>query len=609
VITRLKSLPLLLAFSIHTHLCVAADDKEQRSNPIIISSVDILKHAPDLYLKACKTENKLEQIKLFDNLVQLMDLIIPTDNSEKATESVRVCQQLKALCLQQHSTALYNLTVKQDILNLSDLQKSADLLVQSSAISTELNDLKHLQEAQKNLGRILKELALAQATSAEKEEDFHKSLNLFDQSITNIHKSGTILSRDHTQEYLSNILSLSLPKAIQFYNDIHLQIIELYQQPHKSNLHYKKITSLIESVRHLLDFIDKHYIHSPEIDFYLFPSSPLTSKKETGKKKNNKKTFPPFPPSSAKVPPILTPPDFKRIILTVYCGLHKEASTTLKSVANSVSTQQLKDLYLHKGEDHLATAIDLYKLNIYQNNYENKPKEEHLYILACLEDITGNPTPLLDFYRQLHKQRKEEHHERWLAHIKSQLQTKKEKEVKTQQGHEKTPQISEESTHPIDKKTPSETSSFTPYPSFNTETSSKDTYEVIMPKEKIKTRGVAYPPSLGVEKARLSSQKEEEPLEEIKLSKDNYAVFGSLTGRNMDRNISLHEVEILLASLHCILTSGGKGVHQKATALNGQIWIRPKPWKGPIPDYYRLQLNDFLQNKMGIDPELISIGK
>ncbi|MBW8309253.1 MAG: hypothetical protein K0M45_06410 [Candidatus Paracaedibacteraceae bacterium] len=607
MISKLKLSSLLLTFSIAPYTCLAADNNDHRltisPKPVIISAMDILDRASNLYLKACNTEDPVEQIKEFDNLVSLMDLIIPKDNVKKEKEGARIARQLKVLCLKQQSTILYNLSVKKAIINLSDLQKSADLLDESYAMANELNDLNLLQQLQKALALVLKELALAEATQGEKEEDFQKSLPLFDTSIANIHKSVAILPLPETRTHLSTIMSLSLLKAVQACDHICLQAIELYQQIDKSNLHYKHVTALINLGRLLLDFTDKHYIKSPTIDFYLSTSSPSMTKKENGKKKIQKKTS-----TYSNIPPVLNPQDFRRLILTTYCGLLKEASTTLNMLANSANVQQLKDLYLQKGNTHLETAIDLYKQNIYQNDYENKPEDEQLYIQASLEDLADNPIPLTNFYRQLHKKRKEEQHQRHVNHIKAHLHAKKEKELKIQQEQEELLPPSKESKYLTKKNQTMDAPFSIPYLTVNMEGSSQETFKAIMPKEKIKTRGMANLP-LSLEKLSLSSEKEEKSLETIRLSADNYMVFEGLTGGSLNRNISLHAVETLLASLHCTLSSDGKGVHQKATAPNGQMWIRPKPWKGPIPDYYRLQLNDFLQNKMGIDPEIVATSK
>lgn len=95
----------------------------------------------------------------------------------------------------------------------------------------------------------------------------------------------------------------------------------------------------------------------------------------------------------------------------------------------------------------------------------------------------------------------------------------------------------------------------------------------------------------------------EEERKKVALSSDDYDVFHSLTGGNLDRNISLDQVKMLLTSpaLGCKITTGGSHPG-KATASNGKMWTIPSPWKGPIPHYYRHQLSDFLQNSMDIDP-------
>ncbi len=94
--------------------------------------------------------------------------------------------------------------------------------------------------------------------------------------------------------------------------------------------------------------------------------------------------------------------------------------------------------------------------------------------------------------------------------------------------------------------------------------------------------------------------------ENIILNKNVYETFHGLVV-DVDYKVTLQDVQKLLCDLGCTLdVRQGKGVHQKITAPNGQIWVAPQDWGNRIPDYYRLQLAKFILDDLAIDPDHVT---
>ena len=543
-------------------------------------------------------EDNSQKMKLFGNFAHILKHIKPTSTLENDKEVALLCQQLTAKCLYNQGMILANITTQKDILNPSDikeLQKAIALVAGSLIIFQELCEVPTYQAEDFNA---LVQTTVIKASQMEEEEtDLQKSLDLFNDSISIIHQNITILSTTERETLLPHILRVSLIRTIKAHDSTFREAKEVYNNPHKSQDRYKKLRTLKETVCQILNFTETHLL---PIKFKLIaPSEVLPSYIEKNKKIPQKAST--FLPNR----PILSPQDFKMLIATLYCGLLKEASLTLHSFAMSSPSQSLKDLYLQKSKSELTIAIHLFKKDIYQQDYKNKAELEQQYILAFLADLTCNPLPLKEFYRQLHKQHRDERHQRHILKIKEQ-QAKKEQLLKTQEAQKEKLQLPRETRIAEEHSSSIAGQTNDPYPS-STGVVPKSTYKLMETKQKVKTWGIANPPSLA--QATLPTIPKEMLTQKIKLSKEDYTVLEGLTGGHMNRNIPLKAVEKLLSSLQCTLTTESKGTHQKATAPNGQIWTRPKPWKGPIPDYYRLQLNDFLQNRMGIDPALVYTDK
>jgi ribosomal protein L15 len=309
-------------------------------------------------------------------------------------------------------------------------------------------------------------------------------------------------------------------------------------------------------------------------------------------------------PTGKNVPPVLNPRDFIVLPWTTYCGALQSASLTM----NALSTQcipQLTQAYGQKAQNHAADAFNFYKENVYQGEYAKDSKVEKAFIEARLADIIGNPTPLSEFYKQLRQRRQDEQHEKLVEMIKAEQEAQGQREEKhrqksTKESQQKASKIlleGEDTDTPVLVSPIEAVSISINRPSVVAELSP----ETRPKKEKIKTRGIAKPQSVSSLKDTLILEEERK---KVGLSSDDHHVFHSLTGGIFDRGISLDRVKKLLTSsaLGCKISTGGSHPG-KATAPNGKMWTIPSPWEGPIPHYYRQQLNDFLQSAMDIDPD------
>lgn len=312
---------------------------------------------------------------------------------------------------------------------------------------------------------------------------------------------------------------------------------------------------------------------------------------------------------SAKIVPMMYHPTYLLSRLNIiYCKEIKGVSFVLDSFATSCSGKT-KELYFERSKENLSKAVSFYKKNIYNNEYSSNPEKEEEFILARLDDLVDNPAPLTEFYRRLHQERRKRNEQRIVDAIRSHQE-----EIRiNEKDKARQKVILAESA----KFVVSQSKSSDPEPCYpdsiltEKETSinripdhtDKDIC-LKTPQEKKKTRGTADPSKNSiVTQDNVPVEREETP--PIYLSTEDFLVFQSLTGGSMDRNITLDRIKKLLTSmaLNCRVQTGGN--HPKMTAPNGGAWTIPPKWDGPIPAYYRQQLNDFLQNVMEIDPETV----
>ncbi|MBX3458089.1 MAG: hypothetical protein KF820_07020 [Candidatus Paracaedibacteraceae bacterium] len=234
--------------------------------------------------------------------------------------------------------------------------------------------------------------------------------------------------------------------------------------------------------------------------------------------------------------------------------------------------------------ENTEKAEELYKKFLYDGKYADAPEMESKFITANLEFLKGNSAALRKFYR-------EQRIKRHIARIRARQSSRPQTETAPQ--HHGTPITKQP------KPTPSYADSETSY----SLSLPKETYSRPTPKkEKVKTRGIAKPPVAIQHTENIDHSVQEEPTPII-LSKTHYNTFAQIVIEHTC-NISLNEVKQLLLAFGCTISkTQGKGVHQKITAPNGNIWTAPQDWGNRIPDYYRLQLASFILDILEIEPD------
>lgn len=289
------------------------------------------------------------------------------------------------------------------------------------------------------------------------------------------------------------------------------------------------------------------------------------------------------------------------------CRAKYGLSTAMASRAKESNEISKQKWFQEQAQKYDEEAIKLYRDEIYENQYASNPGREQQFITAQLEDNIGNPMPLGDFYRSMHQERKKERQrQRTVEMIKlQQEQIRKEEEEKA--AALESSKLTENEIRQNRNVQVSATSSISTgghqestWDQNNSHTTEK--YEPPVPKTKIKRNGESKPPLEQSTTHKAEEENNDDPVTKRKLISEHYTTFQSLIGKSNNRNISLASVRGLLGALKCTIQPGGS--HGKASGPNGGSWAIPnKDWDGPIPPYYRRQLNDFIQNILEIDPE------
>lgn len=625
---KLLSLGLILSTTISFCFAVEEGNLSEKSTTKVqkISPIDLLTQASKRYLHVCNkmTEKPLDQATSFGEIAILLDSVIPNLEGEFLITS----RELKAISLKQQAIALHNYvcnnyistregssSLKNRVENSASLSSKSHLFLrdavtamrESCDLYKELNDIQNHKTSLNHLGVILLAFSDNCAIKADAEEDPGTALSLFIESVDCLKKSKLIAPELTINTDLHVTLALSLNKTLNIYTHANGQFLELCQPTVITMQYYKLLMDNVNLTLKILDYLSI-YIMDSSLDFIVYTESGR-KKKSTGKNnmgRGGKIKSTSYPsPSGKNVASVLHPRDFIVLPWTTYCGGLQSASVTM----NTLSTQcipQLQQAYVQKAEQHAMDAFNFYKKNVYQGEYANDLEVEKAFIKARLADIVGNPAPLSEFYKALRQRHRDEQHQKLLKIIKAEQEVQRQQEEERRQqevakkAQQKVTKIlpeAEDSNNLLGVSSPEMISTSINQPSVVIESSPKTRLNG----EKIKTHGIPSPQQTSLLND-MPTLKEER--KKIILSSDNHHVFHSLTGGKFDRSISLGEVKTLLTSpaLGCKISTGGSHPG-KATALNGKMWTIPSPWQGPIPHYYRQQLNEFLQNSMEIDPD------
>lgn len=513
-----------------------------------------LKHKskPDLLLSLLKTQSAL-----FNDTINLLDYV-KIEIKLLSLGYQRLVNSLYPISHYRQGLALYNLTsLPSNKLNF--LENRENLTKAQGLVSLSIDRFKAAQdEVNKKRADELFALILGLAginliREEEDEKDHLRSLDLFIQGIEKLNLSYQQMHDLETKTELFGTLGLAIKKALIIYADIR----DVGQTP----IQEEKLKVVAQLLR-LVEIVQNSQTDQTIVIENL-------GRKVT-KRHTLSRNSPLVNPNSSQ---ILELQDFKMMIVATYCGLLKKAA---------IDTQKT---------GYLSAATLLFIKYLYNNEYKENPELKEKFISVNLEYLAGDHFGLTAFYRELREAR--------IAQI-----------IKQEQALLKTQEISAPSSQP--KKATVAPSRMAQldygFDAISSSSSSSPYNPPELPKNKKKTRGEAWPvAAVATSSAEVSSQKSQTTVM-IVLNKANYNVFEGIIGLSLYRNFKLADVKQLLIALGCrVERDKGKGVHQKITAPNGQIWVAPKDWDGGISDYYRLQLAKFIQDVMGIDHDFVTL--
>jgi hypothetical protein len=554
--------------------------------------------------------NTLKQAQSFENIFTMLKSIM----SDLTDTDVTECEGLMCWVLKNQAVVLNNyvqINCKDYSSNSYELtRKALTLLRQSYQLCKKMIENGSIFDKNivKNheLADQLYSFSQVSYQHAKVEKNHSDSLALFAESIDCLQECQILDPTVSTKPLLHDILCCSMEKFMQIYRDTnddfqkHLQITDITMKLYTLFINNADLTKKI------LDYMNNYIMKSP-LNFKVLIDSGfkrmLGNKKGRGNEDNNRASY--IPSTYKDEFSLLNPHDFIRLPWTTYCGALHKASLIINTLSATCNNEVLAKLYLERAQKNAHNAFSFYKENVYHGQYNQNTETEQAFIQAQLNDIAGNPTPLNEFYRALHQRRREKQSQKIVEMIKTQQNLHHQEEKKRRkQAIEKSQQKMEGEVKSLyQEESTDEPASFLEITTAVTNQSPvvRETPQETISK-KTKRRGIANSPllpandTLNVEPGR----------NKLFLSPNDHHVFHSLTGGVLNRNISLQQVKTLLASpaIGCKITTHNSGSsHAKATAPNGKMWTIPKAWDGPIPAYYRLQLNDFFQEALEIDPE------
>ncbi|MBX3487521.1 MAG: hypothetical protein KF798_06440 [Candidatus Paracaedibacteraceae bacterium] len=483
------------------------------------------------------------QAEFFGDVIQLIDVHLSVTKTPH-----KLAATLLSVSLYRYGCNFTNLAeiafLKKDHqATVASATTAIDSLQRSIPIFTQDNDDESTARAKNDLARILNIRAVSLINLEEAEKDIHKSIQYFIGGLNDL-KSSLHLKDDPTlQIESSGTIALAVRKALEAYQGFFGDTTTTTAEK----------SAVLDELTTLMSLCQSIPSTQPTIE--IISSSSKLGKKQKGQRHQHAQI--------ALSSTMINLDDFKKMIVSLNCGI-LNASTDAEK------------------------AEKLYRTFLYDGKFSNDPDLESQFIAANLDYLRGNPKTIREFYR---KQR--------IAKI---LKKIKEQQILAEQASAKqqyVPQPSKATAKPSSQQDYSSTS----YTSDASGASSSDKYTPPVKRVKVKTHGVSNPPLTSSIEPTYEAEPTDQAPEIIVLNKNVYGTFHGLVV-DVDYKVTLQDVKKLLCFLGCTLdTNQGKGVHQKITAPNGQIWIAPQDWGNRIPDYYRLQLAKFILDDLAIDPD------
>lgn len=557
-------------------------------NPCFASTeeMEMLSKYTNIVNKASGMNDCIEKVKIISESIDFLKNNMPKG-------SPNVFDRMIAMSLHHKSTTLHNL-----VENANSTREQYDLLCQSTDCMKEsLNMYKSLkapqeiQSVEDQLNQVRYSLFQYAGLCALHEEDPEKSIAIFSVGFTALKENYPNELPFDIFEFFAAQQQTAIKKFYQFYNQVTGMCPHLKQQPNDFKK-YQDFMLVNDRYTKMVSFFEQHLCAPIPIE-----SNP--QKIKVYKVKEDEDQNQQFSVQA-------------EIGLSFFrctnCILLKGASDAISNCAGA--NEKLTALFREKGQECLTLACDIYRKNIYQGEYNNNPEKEQEFILARLESLCDNPTPLKNFYSKLREETKARREKVITQRIRREQEAwQKQEAEKQKQAEEKRKEEKERAARL--RALQAEKNDAASFESDSVVTAvspsaKKETQQYTQKSVRVKTQGAPSP-------ALNQNIKEDKKVNEIKaqiifLRRKNYAVFQSLIGENSDRNISQKQVLKLLSTLKCKITDAtGGGSHKKATAPNNKVWTIPPKWDAQIPSLYRDELNHYLLVDMGIIEGLLEV--
>lgn len=580
--------------------------------------------------EACGIKNILEKIENLSKFTALIQNHIQlVSNLDYKSDYIR----LWAVALRQKGIAFFNYSslVSPDesgfplaksnlpskfLESQNLLRESVSALRESYKIYFQLpQTLEYQTETQATLedfDRALLTLGLSYRIAAAFEKDSAKIIQFCSVAFKTIKERERHLPKEELRKFLKD----GLAATSNIYGDIITSCAEHFKEE-PSLKAYQTLIKNADLLKDILDLSTDHLLSCPLIEQCLIvPKQSIKANHGMQKRQQNVKskqsklspkdlTIHPNIPN--KLPHVLDPDAFLTLLWSTYSGIQKGASNMILNL--KTTNEMLKTAYQSKGKEHLKLAVDAYKKHVYKGEYQGTSHEEN-YVCAILDSLAGNDKPITNFHHALRQERKKHQEEATAKKIRQQQENQAEEKRKFDEECQATQRQTIQEKLTKNQNSTNETFPSSPSAKLGFEFSEIPKEPAVQPnKIRHKTRGIADPsraPQKSIPNKPLINDAPKEKQVIVTLGYDDHQVYLSLIGEVYNRNISSLQIQHLLMALHCKITPG-KGSHQKATAPNHQVSIIP-PWDGDhIPDYYRLELMNYLLHSIGIDPEQVKV--